>query len=114
RARPGPAGPGPEHRRSAARIARGTPPAAGRAGPGVPGLAPARKCPPPQPCNWSGPGTHGRPSDISAAKPARGRARPANPSGPADHPPAVPAFRKLDAVAVLTARLLPALHEERL
>ena len=26
----------------------------------------------------------------------------------ADHPPAVPAFRKLDAVAVLTARLLPA------
>ena len=29
-------------------------------------------------------------------------------SGHADHPPAVPAFRKLDAVAVLTARLLPA------
>jgi len=29
-------------------------------------------------------------------------------AGHADHPPAVPAFRKLDAVAVLTARLLPA------
>src|SRR5207245_4174957 len=29
-------------------------------------------------------------------------------SGHADHPPTVPAFRKLDAVAVLTARLLPA------
>ena len=33
---------------------------------------------------------------------------PATRSGHADHPPAVPAFRKLDAVAVLTARLLRA------
>jgi hypothetical protein len=35
---PGPAGPGPGHRRGAARPAGRTPPAAGRAGPGVPGL----------------------------------------------------------------------------
>ena len=54
--------------------------------------APARDCPPPQPCSWSGPGTHGRPGDTSAARP---------PSPPA-------AFRKPDTVAVLTARLLPA------
>jgi hypothetical protein len=30
-----------------------------------------------------------------------------NPFRHADHPPAVPAFRKLDAITVLTARLLP-------
>ncbi len=67
--------------------------------------APARDCPPHQPRNWRGPGTPGRPSDTSAAGPASGRATPTTRSGHADHPPA---FRKLDAVAVLTARLLPA------
>jgi len=81
---------------------------AGRADPSGGPTAPAGDCPPHQPCNWSGPGTHGRPGDTSAARPANGRAIPATRSGHADHPPAVPAFRKLDAVAVLTARLLPA------
>jgi hypothetical protein len=39
----------------------------------------------------------------------RGRATPATRSGHADHPPGPPAaFRKLDAVAVLTGPLLPA------
>jgi hypothetical protein len=32
------------------------------------------------------PGTHGRPGDTSAARPASGRATPATHSGPADHP----------------------------
>ena len=27
----------------------------------------------PEPCNWSGPGTHGRPGDTSAARPASER-----------------------------------------
>ena len=67
-----------------------------------------RGCPPRQPRNWSGPGTPGRPSGTSAARPASGRATPTTRSGHADHPPVVPAFRELDAVAVLTARLLPA------
>ena len=40
--------------------------------------------------------------------PAAGLRRQPVPATLADHPPAVPAFRKLDAVAVLTARLLPA------
>ena len=70
--------------------------------------APARDCPPHQPCNWSGPGMPGRPSGTSAARSASGRATPTTRSGHADHPPPVPAFRKLDTVAVLTARLLPA------
>jgi hypothetical protein len=55
------------------------------------------------------PGTRGRPSDTSAARPASGRATPTIRAGHADHPPSLPAaFRKLDAVTVLTARLLPA------
>ena len=71
--------------------------------------APAGDCPPHQPRNWSGPGTRGRPSDTSAARPASGRATPTTRSGHADHPPSLPAaFRKLDAITVLTARLLPA------
>jgi hypothetical protein len=49
----------------------------------------------------------GKPSDTGAARSASGRATPATRSGYADDPPAVPAFRKLDAIAVLTARLLP-------
>jgi hypothetical protein len=61
-----------------------------------------------QPCSGSGPGTPGRPGDTSAARPASGQAAPATRSGHADHPPACPRARKLDAVAVLTARLLPA------
>jgi serine/threonine protein kinase len=36
--------------------------------------APARDCPPYQPCNWSVPGTPGRPSGTGAARPASGRA----------------------------------------
>ena len=68
-------------------------------------------CPLPQPRSWSGPGMHGRPSDTSAARSANGPATSTTRSGPAnDHPvlqrtPGL--FRKLDAVAVLTARLLP-------
>ena len=54
------------------------------------------------------PETPGRPSDTSAARSASGRATPTTRSGHADHPPPVPAFRKLDTVAVRTARLLPA------
>ena len=50
----------------------------------------------------------GKPSDTSAVRSASGPATPTIRSGPADHPPAVPAFRKLDAVAVLTGPLLPA------
>ena len=88
RTRPGPAGPGPDHRRGAARPAGGTPPAAGRAGPGVPGLLhPQGDCPPHRPRNWSGPGTPGRPSDTSAARSASGPATPTTRSGRAnDHP----------------------------
>jgi len=52
--------------------------------------APARDCPPHQPCNWSGPGTPGKPSDTSAARPASGRATPITRSGHADHSPACP------------------------
>ena len=44
---------------------------------------------------------------YGAARSASGPATPTSRSGHADHPPAVPAFRKLDAIAVLTARLLP-------
>ncbi len=62
-----------------------------------------RGLPPSQPCNWSGPGTHGRPSGTGAARSASGRATPTPRSGHADHPPA---SRKLDTIAVLTARLL--------
>ena len=40
--------------------------------------------------NWSGPGTHGGPSDTSAARPASGRATPTTRSGHADHTPACP------------------------
>jgi len=58
--------------------------------------------------NWNGPGTHGRPSGTGVARSASGRATPTTRSGHADHPPTVPAFRKLDTIAVLTARLLPA------
>jgi hypothetical protein len=56
-------------------------------------------------------GTHGRLSDTSAAKLTNGPAAPATRSGYADDhpvPPRTPGqFRKLDAVAVPTARLLP-------
>src|SRR5262249_13942824 len=59
--------------------------------------------------NWSGPGMPGRPSDASAARAPSGRVTPANRSGHADHLSSLPAaFRKLDTVAVLMARLLPA------
>jgi hypothetical protein len=70
--------------------------------------APATDCPPHRPRSWSAPGTHGRPNGTGAARSASDPPTPATRSGHADHPPAVPAFRKLDAVAVLTARLLPA------
>ena len=70
--------------------------------------APDGGCPLPRPRNWSGPGTPGLPSDTGAAKLTSGRATPTTRSGHADHPSAVPAFRKLDALAVLTAPLLPA------
>ena len=44
-------------------------------------------CPLPQPRNWSGPGTPGRPSDTSAARSANGPATPTTRSGHAnDHP----------------------------
>ncbi len=61
--------------------------------------------------NWSGPGTPGRPSGTSAARSANGPATPATHSAGADLPePSSGAslFRKLDAVPVLTVRLLPA------
>ena len=45
---------------------------------------------------------------YGVARSASGPATPTTRSGHADHPPAVPAFRKLDGIAVLTARLLPA------
>jgi hypothetical protein len=78
-------------------------------GPGVPGLLRPRGLPASSTRNWSGPGTRGRPSDTRAARPASGRATPTTRSGHADHPPSLPAtFRKLDAVTVLAARLLPA------
>ena len=71
--------------------------------------APDGGCPLPQPRSWSGPGTRGKPSDTSAARSASGPATPTTRSGHADHWLAcLPAFRKLDALAVLTARLLPA------
>jgi hypothetical protein len=68
----------------------------------------ARDCPPHQPRSWSGPGTPGRPNGTGAARPASGRATPTTRSGHADYPPAVPAFRKLDTIAMLTARPVPA------
>ncbi len=69
-------------------------------------------CPLYRPRSWSERGTRGRPSDTSAARLTSGPATPATRSGHADDRP-VPQrtpgqFRKLDAVAVLTARLLPA------
>jgi hypothetical protein len=70
--------------------------------------APAGGCPLPQPRSWSGLGTSGRPSDTSAARSTSGPATPTTRSGHAnDHPVPPGPFRKLDAVAVLTARLLP-------
>ena len=108
RARPGPAGRGPGHRRGAARPAGGAPPRLAEPDLEFRAFCARRGCPPRQPRNWSGPGTPGRPSGTSAARPASGRATPTTRSGHADHPPVVPAFRELDAVAVLTARLLPA------
>ena len=74
--------------------------------------APAGDCLFPRPCNWSGPGMPGRPSDTSAARLTSGPATPATRSGHAnDHP--VPQrtpglFRKLDALVVLTGPSLPA------
>jgi hypothetical protein len=65
--------------------------------------APADSCPFPHPRTWSGPGTPRRPSGTSAARPASGQAPPITRSGRAAR---VPAFGKLDAVAVLAARLL--------
>ena len=110
RTRPGPAGPGPGHRRRAARPTRGTPPTAGRAGPGVPGLLH-----PPAAARFIDPATGAGLGRLA------GRAVPARRDRPADglHRQPVPAtlttrspcpgpFRKLDAVTVLTARLLPA------
>jgi len=44
-------------------------------------------CPLPRPRSWSGPGTHGRPTDTSAARPASGRAAPTTRSGDADDHP---------------------------
>jgi hypothetical protein len=74
--------------------------------------APGGGCPLPQPRNWSGSGTPGRPSGISAARSASGPATPITRSGHADDHPMPQRtsglFRKLDAVAVLTGPLLPA------
>ena len=67
-----------------------------------------------QPRSWSGPGTPGRPSDTSAAKLTNDPATPTTRSGHADDHPTTRAtappgpFSKLDTVAVLTGRLLPA------
>ncbi len=48
--------------------------------------APASDCPPHRPRNWSGRGTHGRPSDTSAPRSANGPATPTTRSGHAnDH-----------------------------
>ena len=70
---------------------------------------PAGGCPLPQPRNWSGPGTPGRPSDTSAARLTSDPATPTTRSGHAnDHPMPPGQFRKLDAVAVLTGPSLPA------
>jgi hypothetical protein len=55
-----------------------------------PAFCTRRDCPLPQPRNWSGPGTPGRPSDTSAARPASGRATPTTRSGHADHTPGCP------------------------
>jgi hypothetical protein len=46
-----------------------------------------KDCPPHRPRNWSGPGTHGRPSDTSAPRSANGPATPATRSGHADDHP---------------------------
>ena len=67
-----------------------------------------RGCPLHRPRSWSGPGTPGRPSDTSAARSASGPATPTTRSGHANDHPVPAAFRKLDAVAVLMGRLLPA------
>ena len=62
-------------------------------------------CTLPQPRNWRGPGTLGRPSDTSAARSANGPATPITHSGHANDYPCHRASgqcRKVDAVAVLT------------
>ncbi len=83
--------------------------AAGRAGPGVPGLLRpqgiARLI---NPATGAGLGRlAGRAIPARRDRPTT-RPHRATRSGHADHRPTVPTFRKLDAVAVLTARLLPA------
>src|SRR5271166_2190980 len=94
-------------------------PAGRNAGDGRPGRtwssgpsAPARDCPPHRPRSWSGPGTPAKPNGTGAVRAASGLHTPITRSGHADDhpvPPRTPGqFRKLDAVAVLTARLLPA------
>jgi hypothetical protein len=75
--------------------------------------AAARDCPPPHPRSWSEPGMPGRPSDTSAARLINDPATPTIRSGHADDHPRATAHtswlsRKLDTVAVLVARLLPA------
>ena len=74
--------------------------------------APARDCPPHRPRSWSGPGTPAEPNGTGAVRAASGLHTPITRSGHADDQPRATAHtgavRKLDAVAVLTARLLPA------
>src|SRR5260370_675071 len=67
----------------------------GRWGTGSPGpWPPAGGCPLPQPRNWSGPGTPGRPSDTSAARSASGPATPTTRSGHANAPRATRAVQE--------------------
>jgi len=79
-----------------------------RAGPGVPGLLrPHGICPPPRPATGAGLGRlAGRTVPARRDRPAAGLYRQPVPATLTTA--RVPTFRKLDAVAVLTARLLPA------
>ena len=105
---------GPGHRGGATRPAGGAPPTAGRAGPGVPGLLRpqgiARLI---NPAAGAGLGRMaGRAIPSRRDRPAAGLHRQPVPATLTTRPPC-PAFRKLDAVAVLTTRLLPAPHRRR-
>jgi len=70
RVRPGPAGPGPEHRPSTTRSAGGTPATTGWAGPAVPGLCTRRRQPasPAPQLERDRPGTPGSPNQRHPAK----------------------------------------------
>ena len=114
--RPRPAGRGPGHRRGPARPAGGTRPA-GRPGPGVPGLLLPRGMPFLNPATGAGLGDAWQAERYQRGELTNGLATPVTRSGYADDhpvPPRTPGqFRKLDAVAVLAARLLPAPHRNR-